>query len=781
MGKKSFVIILLVFALLLQTVTAQNEDIMTLLRQDAAGNQQTLGEYLWKLLHGKYTNLGDLAAGSFLAFLEEGVDQSFTLNGSSMTVYIINAIDGNEEFNPKAYYKVALVKSDDSESGMMIVQMDAIKKYVNSSLYPLLKTALNSSDSSSQLMKDLSGLLSKCTILPPDVSENSILENMWIELAGNPDSYPGIMALLNTPSEEPLVIFEKGPWYPEQDGVLTGLLDNIDSGAALLNTFNVFNTTPTDNPLSDDTSDTLQERIEELVKVLTITFVPNGGTGSMDPQETHVRIPTKLAANTFTLEGSRFIGWNTKADGSGVPYEDQDTISIEADTTLYAQWVIYEITQDSTVTEVDFIGEETMAEIEAKTEVTGVSLNEDEGAVQGLVDTALEDADEDTKAAVETANEIVIEIIVNVIPTEFEEESVSFRLEPKANIIAKDDRGNETPVAEDIDVTNDMIDKSSDIRVSIYVGFEPEQIIHYDDDGKVIEVFTKGNFTYNEASGVAEVVIHRFSTLTAAMNPLTVDVTFDPNGGTGTMEKQQFVYGTPQKLSANAFSFSNHEFIGWNTRADGSGKSYADREQISDLMENMTLYAQWTYKDNGGNHSSGFFPIFCEDCQLPQTGFSSRYAVELPARPNGLSYDALGLSLFIPRFDVAAELVSIPQTGNSWSVEWLGDQAGLLEGSALPGEGYSLIAAHNTLNSTEYGPFALLSQLEESDRVFVRTGQNDIMSFSVYANELLDPSDFESVKKFAEREPGSLVLITCENELVEGGYLNRRVIFAKPL
>lgn len=32
----------------------------------------------------------------------------------------------------------------------------------------------------------------------------------------------------------------------------------------------------------------------------------------------------------------------------------------------------------------------------------------------------------------------------------------------------------------------------------------------------------------------------------------------------------------------------------------------------------------------------------------------------------------------------------------------------------------------------------------------------------------------------AENEPGSLILLTCESESVEGGYLNRRVVFAKP-
>jgi uncharacterized repeat protein (TIGR02543 family) len=33
-----------------------------------------------------------------------------------------------------------------------------------------------------------------------------------------------------------------------------------------------------------------------------------------------------------------FIGWNTQPDGSGTPYEYEDTFNISADTTLYAQW-----------------------------------------------------------------------------------------------------------------------------------------------------------------------------------------------------------------------------------------------------------------------------------------------------------------------------------------------------------------------------------------------------------------------------------------------------------
>ena len=141
----------------------------------------------------------------------------------------------------------------------------------------------------------------------------------------------------------------------------------------------------------------------------------------------------------------------------------------------------------------------------------------------------------------------------------------------------------------------------------------------------------------------------------------------------------------------------------------------------------------------------------------------------------------MGFFLQIPSLNVGTDLVEIPFENNAWPVEWLGSNAGLLAGSAEPGKGYSVIAAHNTLNTTEYGPFAALSSLQENDRIFVSGADGDMMRFSVFANEILEPDGFDVLAAIAEREPGSLVLVTCENESIGGGYLNRRVVFAKPL
>ena len=63
------------------------------------------------------------------------------------------------------------------------------------------------------------------------------------------------------------------------------------------------------------------------------------------------------------------------------------------------------------------------------------------------------------------------------------------------------------------------------------------------------------------------------------------------------MGDQAFAYDTAQNLSVNAFERTGYTFDGWNTKADGSGTSYADSETVNNLTtENeatITFYAQW--------------------------------------------------------------------------------------------------------------------------------------------------------------------------------------------
>ena len=69
-------------------------------------------------------------------------------------------------------------------------------------------------------------------------------------------------------------------------------------------------------------------------------------------------------------------------------------------------------------------------------------------------------------------------------------------------------------------------------------------------------------------------------------------ITFNANGGSGTMSALTVKKGASQKLTANSFTRSGYTFTGWNTKADGSGTSYTNGQTITPTA-NLTLYAQW--------------------------------------------------------------------------------------------------------------------------------------------------------------------------------------------
>lgn len=172
---------------------------------------------------------------------------------------------------------------------------------------------------------------------------------------------------------------------------------------------------------------------------------------------------------------------------------------------------------------------------------------------------------------------------------------------------------------------------------------------------------------------------------------------------------------------------------------------------------------------------------FCYDCDLPNTGFSSRVSTPLSVKPSDVKYTDLKMRIQIPTIGLDTKLSSVPLKDGEWAVEWLDDRVGLLSGSHMPGEGMTVLAGHNTLNNTEIGPFLMLYTMEHNDVIFINQPDGSLLRFGVYANMLVEPDDMQKLAMIAEQEEGSLLLITCENESAEGGYLNRRVVFAKPL
>ncbi len=74
----------------------------------------------------------------------------------------------------------------------------------------------------------------------------------------------------------------------------------------------------------------------------------------------------------------------------------------------------------------------------------------------------------------------------------------------------------------------------------------------------------------------------------------SVTIVFDANSGEGTMENQTFEIETAQNLTENTFTKTGYTFKEWNTKADGTGTAYVDKQELTfENAEDITLYAQW--------------------------------------------------------------------------------------------------------------------------------------------------------------------------------------------
>ena len=200
---------------------------------------------------------------------------------------------------------------------------------------------------------------------------------------------------------------------------------------------------------------------------------------------------------------------------------------------------------------------------------------------------------------------------------------------------------------------------------------------------------------------------------------------------------------------------------------------------------NVTVNAEFTEEERPepDPHHGGDFSLFRLDAvnELPKTGFPAVSPQPLPEKPLDLNYKPLRKTLEIPSASVTAEIVAVPFTDGEYPVTWLGGDAGLLEGSAMPGKGQSVLTGHNHLNMSEAGPFAGLNWVSEGDRIFIRDERGGMQIFVVYASEKIAENDIDAVNRLISADRQSLTLITCEDERPEGGYASRRVVAAKPL
>ena len=132
------------------------------------------------------------------------------------------------------------------------------------------------------------------------------------------------------------------------------------------------------------------------------------------------------------------------------------------------------------------------------------------------------------------------------------------------------------------------------------------------------------NYRYTFTGWNPEVVVAEEDATYTAQYSATARVfytiTFNANGGEGSMEPQRFEVGVDTALNTNAFTRESYKFTGWNTAADGSGATYADAGAILELTGDMTLYAQWQFWNGWFTDVNG--KQYYQDGELLKTGWT---------------------------------------------------------------------------------------------------------------------------------------------------------------
>ena len=323
-----------------------------------------------------------------------------------------------------------------------------------------------------------------------------------------------------------------------------------------------------------------------------IQFDGNGATsGSMKDLSMTYDKAKKLTANAYKKTGYIFTGWNTKKNGSGDSYDNKQSVknltSKNGGTvTLYAQW------EPITYT-VQYNGN---------------------GATSGSTAASTHIYDKEKKLT-KNGFERKFSVIYNKNCTD-KKASITKTNDTEAAVF--DDWSktkNSRKVYDDEEAVKNLTDKDKE-TITLYARWKDGAIILPSGTREGYELLgwsmNKNAVTADEGYTAGnKVTVSSNMNLYAVWRIKTYTIKYDANGGTGTMEDGMKTHFQAYTIKDNAFIHNGYDFVEWNTKADGTGTSYAEGEAYKE-EESVTLYAIWkehfnvAYIGNGQTQGTDF-------------------------------------------------------------------------------------------------------------------------------------------------------------------------------
>lgn len=365
-----------------------------------------------------------------------------------------------------------------------------------------------------------------------------------------------------------------------------------------------------------------------------IRYDPNGGDGdAFTKAGDSGTTATAAEAGVFLRKGHTFAGWNTKADGTGTAYQAGADVAYpaEGDTlTLYAQWEAntykteFRDWQGRTITSgtAKYGTTPTVPALSDTTWLADPDMNFDN--VDGWRDdwwhgspTFTKDGltvnSRDTRAAGKTvgANAAIhVEADADYSEANATNASKSSGIGFNINNGSNSYQGwNACPNGRQCEVdavltaglaSSQTIEPWIQIANDQFNGYGTATVHHMQltqVDPATHNGVARDGYVFTGWDKDPSKPVEGGTVYTAQYRPAIYKIRFDANGGTGTMADQNHTYDRKQALTANTFAREGYRFTGWNTRGDGKGKAFTDKQAVTNLLTHDgatgVLYAQW--------------------------------------------------------------------------------------------------------------------------------------------------------------------------------------------
>ena len=318
-----------------------------------------------------------------------------------------------------------------------------------------------------------------------------------------------------------------------------------------------------------------------------------------------------LNKNIFKKTGYKFKEWNTKPDGSGDSYVDQQEINLNNNLTLYAQWqpIKYQIKYHSN----DSKNNTFIQDMEYDCRVT---LNENKFIPE---DVKYVFKEWNTKADGSGITYQDGESVYNIASKDGEVVNLYAQWQKVDLEISFDANGG----IGTMDNINLKINENKNLPANTFIR-----------EGYIFKEWnTKADGKGISYSDRQIINLKNNLKLYAQWQPIKYQIKYHSNDNYDDIEKQVFSYGVEDNLIANPFTDNGLKFISWNTKPDGTGTSYDDEQSVKNLTaeENgvINLYAIWesykiSFDANGGNGKMNnvIYNVGGDDVQLPENLFT---------------------------------------------------------------------------------------------------------------------------------------------------------------